>query len=219
MILQIEQDIRAHYELARRKGPDILRIGVSNGLNMFYDDTFFQQLREKYPEQPMQVLYMWNQQIEEMLESDALDIGISLLPVRNDSLYVKKLFSEQLCCIVNSGNSLAGRRVLRFEDIMKERIAMADENFNTYNSFMTRCKEKGLTPDIYKASDLMSIYIYVLNHNAVGFSLATLADRFHIDQIRHIPYEDDGGFWDVCVLIKEKNKRRFMRFAEDFTQV
>ena len=219
MILQIEQDIQTHYELARRSGPDVLRIGVSNGLNMFYDDTFFQSLREAHPDQAIQALYMWNRQIEEMLENDELDIGISLLPVNNASPYVRKLFSERLCCIVNSNHRLAGRDVLRFNDILGERIAMADENFNTYNSFMARCRERGITPDVYKASELMSIYVYVLNHKAVGFSLETFADRFHIDQIRHIPYEDEGGVWDVCVLMREQDRRRFARYIEEFSQV
>ena len=103
-----------------------------------------------------------------------------------------------------------------FEDIMAERIAMADENFNTYRSFMLRCEEKNIRPDVYKASDLMSIYIYVLNHNAVGFSLRAFADRFNIDQIRHIPYEDEDGVWDVCLLSNEKNQAKYSSYVDDF---
>lgn len=94
---------------------------------------------------------------------------------------------------------------------------MADENFNTYNAFMARCQDQGVTPNIYKTSDLMSIYVYVLNHNAVGFSLGTFAERFHIDQIRHIPYEDVGGTWDVCMLMNEKDKHRYRQLIEDFS--
>ena len=87
---------------------------------------------------------MWNRQIEDMLENGTIDIGISLLPIHNDALYTKKLFSEQLYCIVNSSHRLAGSDVLRFDDIIHEQIAMADENFNTYNAFMARCQEQGL---------------------------------------------------------------------------
>lgn len=219
MILQIEQDIQAHYELARKNGPDILRIGISNGLNLFFDDLFFQRFRASHPEKAIQVLYMWNRQIEEMLMNGELEIGISLLPIQNGALYAKKLFTEQICCIVNSGHRLAGNDVIRFDDIIHERIAMADENFNTYRSFMSRCEEQDVTPEIYKASDLMSIYVHVLNHNAVGFSLSTFAERFHIDQIRHIPYDDAGGVWDVCLLLKDRDRNRFLRYAEEFSNV
>lgn len=218
MILRMEQDIQTHYEALRKGAPNVLRVGISNGLNQFFDDTFFHSLRLSHPGQPMQVSYMWNRQIEEMLENNTLDIGLSLLPVSNPSLYVKKLFSEDLCCIVNSSHRLAGRKVVRFEDIMGERIAMADENFNTFNSFMERCQEQGITPDVYKSSDLMSIYVYVLNHNAVGFSLNTFADRFHIDQIQHVPYEDKGGVWEVCVLMRDQDRIRFERFVEPFSK-
>ncbi|MBQ9614455.1 MAG: LysR family transcriptional regulator [Lachnospiraceae bacterium] len=217
MILQIEQDIQTHYEMLRKGGPDVVRIGVSNGLNLFFDDTFFHRLRAAHSEQMIQVSYMWNRQIEEMIERNELDIGISLLPVQNDSLYVKKLFTEQLCCIVNSHHKLAGYETLHFEDIMREHIAMADENYNTFHSFMARCKAQGVMPDIYKASDLMSIYVYVLNHDAVGFSLNTFADRFQIHQIRHILYEDAGGVWDVCALLNEKCKNRFSAYTNDFS--
>jgi len=195
-----------------------MSIGVSNGLNLFFDDIFFQRLREAHPELTIQVLYMWNRQIEDMLENGTIDIGISLLPILNDALYVKKLFSEQLCCIVNSSHRLAGSKVLRFDNIIHEQIAMADENFNTYNAFMARCQDQGVTPNIYKTSDLMSIYVYVLNHNAVGFSLGTFTERFHIGQIRHIPYEDVGGTWDVCVLMNEKDKHRYRQLIGEFSK-
>ena len=218
MILQIEQDIQAHYEIARRNGPNILRIGVSNGLNLFFDDIFFQRLREAHPELTIQFFYMWNRQIEDMLGNGTIDLGISLLPIHNDTLYAKKLFSEQLYCIVNRSHRLAGSEVLRFDDIICEQIAMADENFNTYNAFMSRCQEQGITPNVYKTSDLMSIYVYVLNHNAVGFSLGTFAERFHIDQIHHIPYEDVGDTWDVCMLMNEKDKHRYRQLIEDFSR-
>ena len=216
MILQIEQDIQAHFEMARRNGPHVLKIGVSNGLSLFFDDIFFQKFRAGHPSQTIQVFYMWNRQIEEMLENGAIDIGISLLPIHKDGLYVQKLFSEQLCCIVNSSHRLADRDVLRFDDIIQEQIAMADENFTTYDLFMARCQQQGVYPDIYKTSELMSIYVYVLNHDAVGFSLNTFADRFHIDQIRYIPYEDAEGTWDVCFLVNEKDKRRYGGYRKDF---
>ena len=216
MILQLEQDIQTHYETARKASSRALRIGVSNGLNTFFDDMFFRCFQEKHPGQNVQVFYMWNQQIEELLETGTIDLGVSLLPVQNNALLLKKLFTEQLYCIVNKAHPLATREVLHFEDIMAERIAMADENFNTYRSFMLRCEEKNIRPDVYKASDLMSIYIYVLNHNAVGFSLRAFADRFNIDQIRHIPYEDEGGVWDVCLLSKEKNQAKYSSYVDDF---
>ena len=63
---------------------------------------------------------------------------------------------------------------------------------------------------------LMSIYIYVLNHNAAGFSLRAFADRFNIDQIRHIPYEDECGVWDICLLSKEKNQAKYSSYVDDF---
>ena len=217
MILQIEQDIRMHYEMVRKRGLNNIRIGVSNGLNLFFDDTFFRRLRALHPEHSLQVFYMWNREIEEMIDGTELDIGISILPVHNESLYISKLFTEQLCCIVNSHHKLAGYDVLRFDDIMREKIAMADENFKTFDSFMSRCKGQGITPDIYKTSDLMSIYVYVLNHDAVGFSLDTFAERFHIDQIRHIPYEDEGGMWDVCLLLNEKRKNRYLPYIKDIS--
>ncbi len=219
MILQIDQDIQTHFELRRKGAARVLRVGISNGLNLFYDDPFFGHLQELHPDISIQVLNMWNRQIEEMLESGGLDIGISLLPVQNKSLYVKQIFSEPVCCIVNRSNALADREFLRFEDIVHEQVALADENFNTYRAFLERCEKEGVTPNLYKSSDLMSIYFYVLNHNAVGFSLNSYAQRFHVDQIRHIPYTDEGGFWYVCILMRERDRDLYERYVGDFADV
>ncbi len=219
MILQIERDIQTHFEQKRKSAPKVLRVGVSNGLNLFYDDTFFKNLQQAHPGLSIQVLYMWSRQIEEMLENGALNIGISLLPVVNTDLCIEKLFSEPICCIVNRTSPLAERDSLNFDDILHEQIAMADENFNTYHAFLERCAGKGVTPNIYKASDLMSIYFYVLTHSAVGFSLNSLAERFHVDQIRHIPFVDEEGVWNVCMLTNEKDRGLFDKYLADFANV
>ncbi len=216
MILQIEQDIQTHFERHRNGASKVMKVGIANGLNLFYDDTFFRRLQEAHPDLSIQVFYIWNRQIEEMVENGALNIGISLLPVQNTSLRVEKMFTEPICCVVNRGNRLAEYDVLHFDDILHEQIALADENFNTYYAFLERCKSRGVTPDIYKASDLMSIYFYVLNHDAVGFSLHSFAERFHVDQIRHIPYADEEGAWNVCMLMNEKDSGAYDRYIPDF---
>ena len=79
MILQLEQDIQTHYETVRKASSRALRIGVSNGLNTFFDDMFFRCFQEKHPGQNVQVFYMWNPQIEELLEAGTIDLGVSPL--------------------------------------------------------------------------------------------------------------------------------------------
>lgn len=220
MILQIESDIQEHFQQVHDKDHRKLRIGVSNGLNMFYDDIFFRHLRTKQAEQPsIQVFYMWNRQIEEMLEENTIDIGISILPVCDETLYVKKLFSEPICCIVRKGHPLAKYDVLRFDDIIREPIAMADENYNTFYAFRERCNAQGVHPNVYKAPDLMSIYEYVLNHPAIGFSFEAYKKRFDLDQIQYIPYDDIGNTWDICILMQKKDMRRYKNLISEFTAV
>ena len=70
-----------------------------------YLAKFFRCFQEKHPGQNIQVFYMWNRQIEELLEAGTIDLGVSLLPVQNNALLLKKLFTEQLYCIVNNWRS------------------------------------------------------------------------------------------------------------------
>ena len=158
------------------------------------------------------------QQIEEMMENKMIDIGISVLPVQSDSLYVEKLFTERFCCIVNRRHKLADRASLSLDDIIHEKIAMADENYGIYHVFQKKCEERGVVPDVYKSPDLMSIYEYVLNHYAIGFSMKAFADRFHIDQIRSIPHSDPDAVWDICFLTRDTDQSRYQTFAKDFTR-
>ena len=57
---------------------------------------------------------------------------------------------------------------------------------------------------------------YVLNHYAVGFSLKAFADRFHIEQIRSIPYSDSDAVWDICFLTRDADRSRYKNIVKDF---
>ena len=218
MILQIDRDIKFHFEERNKTYPLNLKIGVTNGLSLFYDELFFQQFRAEHPDRSVQVLYMWNQQIEEMLENKMIDIGISVLPVQSDSLYAEKLFTERFYCIVNRRHKLADRESLSLDDILHEKLAMADENYSSYHTFQKKCEERGVVPDVYKSPDLMAIYEYVLNHYAIGFSLKAFADRFHIDQIRYIPHSDPDAVWEICFLTRDTDRSRYQELAKDFSR-
>ena len=216
VILQMDHDIQIHFEQLNRNEPQILRIGIANGINLFYDESFFIRFREAHPELVIQVYYMWEKQIEEMLAAGTLDIGISVLPVSCDALYAEKLFEERFYCIVNRNHRLAYRESLSLDDILHDRIAMADENYTSYNAFQIKCMQRGVEPDVYKSPDIMSIYEQVLNHNAVGFSLVGFADRFHIDQIVSIPHSDPDAKWEIGFLTRAEDRSRYKNLSGDF---
>ena len=217
MILQIEQDISSHFlELTQPHGKTI-RIGIFNALSLFYDESFFQEFRKSHSDDTIQVFYMWNEQIEESLAKGEIDLGLSILPKKNASLHAEKLFTESFCCIVKRTHRLANRKVLHLDDFLHEKIAMSDENHSSYHSFMEECEKRGITPDIYKAPNLLSIYSYVLNHdNAVGFSLSSFAKQFQIEQIRCIPHEDPTAFWEICALMRQQDQNHYKKMMQDF---
>jgi DNA-binding transcriptional LysR family regulator len=206
IILQTQNDILLHFFELQNQNKSTLKIGVSHGLSLFFDENFFLGFQQKYPEIEMTVLDLWNPQTEENVINHTIDAGFTLAPIQYTELCVEHIKKEPLYCIVNENHRFAGRSSLDIEDILDEKIVMANENYNSYQNFQKICEEKQKHPVTIKTYDLMSIYDYVLHSNAVGFTLKSYSHILHFQNIKHIPLTDSTAFWDICLVYRKSSK-------------
>jgi DNA-binding transcriptional LysR family regulator len=216
IILQTQHDIVEHFSMAHKQKNLTLRVGVSHGLRFFFDERFFEGFSKQCPQFQVQSLALWNPQTEDNVMNNTIDIGFTLAPVKFPELKQEVIIREPLYCIVNDKSPLADKEYLTIDDIFQCRIAMADENYNSYHRFKKLCEDKNVQPETHKMFDLLSIYNFVLhNENAVGFTLKSYSNYLRFDHIRYIPLQDLNAYWEICLVWKgDKKKHRIQKFVE-----
>jgi DNA-binding transcriptional LysR family regulator len=220
IILQTQNDILHHFSDLKRQQRSTLQIGVSHGLSFFFDEKFFREFQDMYPDIELKVLELWNPQTEENVLNHTIDAGFTLAPIQYPDLCVEHIMKEPLYCIVNEDHRFADRTSLDIEEILDEKIIMANENFNSYHNFQKICEEKHKTPITIKTFDLMSIYEYVRHSNAVGFTLKSYSNILQFQNIRQIPLTDPKAFWDICLVYRKSSKvpliTKFLAFLKEY---
>lgn len=207
IIMRTQDDILRHYSELKNRRKSSLKIGVSHGLGIFFNESFFQGFQQKYPEIDVQVTELWNPQTEENVINHTIDVGFTLAPIRYPELGCVHIRKEPLYCIVNENHRFADRTSLDISEILEEKIIMANENFNSFHNFQKICEEYNKQPITIKTYDLMPIYDYVMHSNVVGFTLKIYSQILQYHNIRHIPITDPKAFWDICLVYRNGSKK------------
>jgi DNA-binding transcriptional LysR family regulator len=219
IIMQTQDEVLRHFSELQNQKRSSLKIGVSHGLGIFFNEKFFLGFRKKYPEIDVQVTEFWNPQTEENVINHMIDIGFTLAPIQYPELGCVHIHKEPLYCIVNEKHRFANRESLDIEEILDEKIIMANENFNSFHNFQKICEEHGKHPITVKTYDLMPIYDYVMHSNVVGFTLKTYSKILQYQTIRHIPLTDRKAFWDICLVYRNGSKKplvtKFVQYMND----
>jgi DNA-binding transcriptional LysR family regulator len=209
ILLQTQDNIIRYYTGRKNQQKSIFKLGVSHGLRYFFNERCFEEFSQKHPETELQILDLWNAQTEEMVRNNAIDIGFTLAPVKYSDLHIEHIRKEPLYCIVNKTHPFAQYESISIDDVLNEKIVMANENFNSYYNFQLLCVYKGKQPDTVKVSDLLSIYEYVAHNNAIGFTLKSYYDILQFQDIKYIPLDDPMAYWDIC-LVHSQNPRKVL---------
>lgn len=197
-ILKTYNQILDYFKDLKEFQSNELRIGLSYGLNHFFDETFFNIFRNLYPDVHLEVISLWNSEIEEKLQKNKIDLGITVDPLHQSGFEIKHIFREPLYCIVNKSHQLSGQNSVSFKDILDQKIIAVNDHFNSYRTFKKKCKIYGKDPKVIETSDLFYIYEQVLHNNYVGFTLESLIDRFSLENIKYLKLEDQDAYWDIC---------------------
>jgi DNA-binding transcriptional LysR family regulator len=220
IILQTQDEVLKHFSELQNRKRSSLKIGVSHGLGIFFNENFFLGFQKKYPEIDVQVTELWNPQTEDNVINHTLDAGFTLAPIKYPELGCVHIHKEPLYCIVNENHRFANRTTLDIEEILDEKIIMANENYNSFHNFQKICEEHGKHPITVKTYDLMPIYDYVMHSNVVGFTLKTYSQILQYQNIRHIPLTDPKAFWDICLVYRNGSKKplvtKFVQYIKEY---
>ena len=219
IIQQIQQNITDHFAAIRVQKQQSLRIGVSRGLNVYFGDQFFERFSELHPGVSLRIYSLWNPITDDSIMNDAIDLGFTLTPVKPEELHLEHVLKVPICCIVNVDNPLAEKESLNWDDILSCTVVMADENYNSRQSFFEMCAERNVQPKTVEMFDLLSIYDLVKQRtDTVGFSLDIYRSILQYPNIKYLPIEEENVVWDICLARKKGKCRKIIQDFVTFTR-
>lgn len=126
------------------------------GLPPIIDPVFFPELigkfHEKYPDITFQLLEDGSKKIEDAVEQDKVDIGITVLPAKDGLFRSKSLFKEDLKLVLQADHPLAGQEAVSLADLKDEPFILFNEDYILREMVISSCRKAGFSPKIISQS-------------------------------------------------------------------
>jgi DNA-binding transcriptional LysR family regulator len=108
-----------------------LTIGASTTIAEYMLPALLGDFKAKYPEVNIHLKVSNTDGIVSMVENNIIDLGVVEAPVGNKNLVVEGCGPDQLVAIVQPGHPEAGRKSLKYTDLLKYRFICREEGSGT----------------------------------------------------------------------------------------
>lgn len=164
----------------------VLRIGYTP----FLDTALLPQIRESFVRALADATLLFQStystaQMDQIL-SGRLHAGLVVLPIAPSGLRIEVVLSDRLVVAIPDHSDLAGRGILRAEDIAKQSIIWFGRltNSHLYQHFVDSCQQAGFTPNIvHEVSTVMEMLDLVSAGAGIGFAKESIRTRLNPEGI------------------------------------
>lgn len=130
------------------------------GLPPIFDAHIFLKIvgsfHEKYPGITFELVEDGSKKIEEDVENNLLDIGIIVLPTKNELFNHFSFMEEDLKLILHKSHPLANRKEVQLAELEKESFILFNKDFALNDRIISSCNNEGFHPTIISESSQRS---------------------------------------------------------------
>lgn len=125
-----------------------LKIGLPPLMNVKKLIQVIKEFHKKYPRVTFQMIEGGSRSIEQQLENNDIDFGITVLPTHSKSFESYRFIHEPLSLVVHKDHPLAFESNIELASLETEHFIMFDDDFYLNEIIMSACKSAGFIPDI-----------------------------------------------------------------------
>ena len=191
-------------EIDKLKGSNnsIINVAFAFGVINALPANFLTTFREIYPSIQVNVKEYPDYACEEAIRNENVDIGFTISPINSKELDYTTIKSDKLCLLVNKKNPLSRKTSVDFSEIKNEKFVIVNENFKTYDNFVSRCRKAGFEPNIQLATmELILVHNLSSTNNGVGVSVEFVSNQ--IPNINVVRFNDESFTWEICLTTKK----------------
>ncbi|SCS20273.1 cidABC operon transcriptional activator CidR [Staphylococcus caeli] len=187
-----------------------IRLGVSAIMNVRLFTKSLNEFHNIYPNVTYEVIEGGGKAVENYLNRDEIDVGITTLPVDDDVYNAVPLYNEQLLLVVNKNSAYASQASVYLGDLKREHFIMFHDDYYLKDQIIESCRKVGFHP---KTVAKMSQITFIENMIRDGMGVSILPES-----IVSILHEDVVGVkitgadvsWNLGVIWKKESYMNFV---------
>ncbi|RLQ94053.1 cidABC operon transcriptional activator CidR [Falsibacillus albus] len=187
---------------------------VRIGLPPIIDSRFFPNVigrfHEHYPDITFQLVEDGSKKIEDDVEKNDLDIGVVVLPTKEELFHHFSFLKEDLKLIVPPSHPLADRKEVQLEELSEESFILFNKDFVLRDLIISSCNFVGFNPKIISES---SQWDFIEEMVACKLGITLLPDSIcsHLnDNVRPIKIVNPSIYWNLAIIWR---KDQYLSFA------
>jgi len=157
-----------------------IRIGLPPIFDAHYFLKIVGSFHEKYPGITFQLVERGSKKIEEDISNNLLDVGIIVLPTKNDIFNHFSFMEEDLKLILHTSHPLADRVEVQLAELANESFILFNKDFVLNDRIILSCNNAGFNPHIISESSQQS-FIEEMVVNKLGVSLLPESVCHHLN--------------------------------------
>lgn len=145
-------------------------------------------------------------EIEEWVVNRHVDMGLALLPVENPMVRPVPLFHERVVVVIGEDHRLAGRNIVRSEDLAGERLILP--TFQPLRNFIDPAlKSAGISPDIVIETAALTCCRFASEGLGVAICDPFSPTVFNGRNLRTIPWEPEISLTYGAIFTHDSGQR------------
>lgn len=194
--------------LALKKGH--IRIG----LPPVFDAHFFLKItgdfHKLYPFITFQFLEDGSKKIEEDVENNDLDIGVIVLPTKNEVFDHFSFMEEDLMLVLPRSHRLANKTEIHLSELAAESFILFNKDFVLNDRIVSSCNLAGFHPHVISESSQWS-FIEEMVASELGISLLPESICRHLnDHVRAVKVVSPSINWNLAIIWR---KNQYLSYA------
>ncbi|GAA0327581.1 LysR family transcriptional regulator [Bacillus carboniphilus] len=184
------------------------------GLPPIFDAHFFLKVvglfHETYPGITFQLVEDGSKRIEEDVENGLLDVGVIVLPTKNELFNYFAFMEEDLRLLLPPSHSLASKNEVNLAELAEESFILFNKDFVMNDRIIMSCKQAGFTPHIISESSQWSFIEEMVASN-LGVSLLPESICRHLKQhVQTVKVANPSIRWKLALIW---SKEHYLSYA------
>ncbi|PKR84118.1 cidABC operon transcriptional activator CidR [Heyndrickxia camelliae] len=231
VLLGQAQNIIKSFQNLSSELDDLMELKTGNiqiGLPPMIGSRFFprviQEFHKQYPRITVQLFEDGAKKIETDVGNGMLDLGVVVLPTKDDIFHTFSFVNEQLRVLIHPTNPLSKKEVVHLKDLEHEDFILFRKDFALHDRIITECVRTGYQPNIIYESSQWDFISEMVAAN-LGIALLPEAICRHLDQERVtiIPLIDPIIPWKLGIIWRKDRylsfaAREWLRFTKQFME-
>lgn len=198
-ILAERDDLVAELDELRGLKRGTLRLG----LPALSSNTFaplFAIYRKRYPGIDIRLTEHGSEQLEGILRSGEIDIGVSLLPVSDDFEW-QEVQSGPLTVLVPAGHALARKKTVDLDNLKDLPFLLFNQGFAMSRLILDACRRRGFEPTVaVRSSQVDFVVELVATGLGIAFLPRMIAEKLNHPSVCHILLAEPETQWTMVMI-------------------